>query len=108
MREALADLESHLDAGVPDYEAWREIQELIEQRRKLADSENRRLVMLQQMISAEQLTMLLGVIVEIVARHVTDRQVLSNIATDLQRLGHVGDAAYGLLESNTPGRCDHS
>ena len=108
MREALADVESRLDAGVLDYEAWREIQALIEQRRKLADSEARRLVMLQQMISAEQLTVLLGVIVEIVARHITDRQVLSKIATDLQRLGHVGDAAYGLPESNTRGQCDHA
>jgi hypothetical protein len=54
---------------------------------------------LQQMISAEQLTVLLGVIVEIIARHVTDRQALSAIATDLQRLGHVGDAAYGLPEA---------
>jgi hypothetical protein len=108
MREALADVESRLDAGVSDYEAWREIQALIEQRRKLADSEARRLVVLQQMISAERLTVLLGAIVDIMARHVPDRQVLSKIATDLQRLGHVGDAAYGLPESNTHGRCDHS
>jgi hypothetical protein len=96
MREALADFESRIDAGVPDYEAWTEIQELIETRRKLCDSETRRLVVLQQMITAEQLTVLLGVIVEIIARHVTDRQALSAIATDLQRLGHVGDPAYGL------------
>jgi hypothetical protein len=108
MREALADMESRLDVGGPDYEAWREIQALIEQRRKLADSEARRLVVLQQMISAERLTVLLGAIVDIVARHVPDRQVLSKIATDLQRLGHVGDAAYGLPERNTHGRCDHS
>jgi DNA polymerase/3'-5' exonuclease PolX len=99
MREALAELESCIDAGVPDYEAWAEIQELLETRRKLCDSETRRLVVLQQMISAEQLTILLGVIVEIIARHVTDRQAISAIATDLQRLGHVGDAAYGLPDA---------
>ena len=98
MREALADLESCIDAGAPDYQAWAEIQELIETRRKLCDSETRRLVVLQQMITAEQLTVLLGVIVEIIARHVTDRQAISAIATDLQRLGQVGDAAYGALE----------
>jgi hypothetical protein len=98
MREALAELEACIDAGVPDYQAWAEIQELIETRRKLCDSETRRLVVLQQMISAEQLTILLGVIVEIIARHVTDRQAISSIATDLQRLGYVGDPAYGLPE----------
>jgi hypothetical protein len=56
------------------------------------------LVTLQQMISAEQATVLMGVIVDIITRHITDRQVLSRIATDLQRLGSVGDAAYGLPE----------
>jgi hypothetical protein len=96
MQEALIAIEIHLDAGTQDYEAWHDVQELIEQRRKLADSETRRLVTLQQMISAEQAMLLIGVIVDIIARHITDRQVLAQITTDLQRLGHVGEAAYGL------------
>jgi hypothetical protein len=102
MREALADVESCLDAGGPDYEGWREIQVFIEQRRKLADSENRRLVTLQQMISAERLTVLMGVILDVITHHITDRRTLSAIATDLQRLGHVGDAAYGLPDAAPP------
>lgn len=99
MRTALAALQGRLEESAPDYEAWREIQELLEQRRKLADSETKRLVVLQRMISAEQLTLMLGVIVDIVSQHITDRAVVSAIATDLQRLGHVGDAAYGLPEA---------
>jgi hypothetical protein len=98
MREALTELESRIDAGVLDYQAWAEIQELIETRRKLAESESRRLATLQQTITAEQAMLLMGVIVEMITRHISDRQVLSNIATDLQRLGYVGDAAYGLPE----------
>jgi hypothetical protein len=96
MQEALIAIEMHLDAGTQDYEAWYDVCELIEQRRKLADSETRRLVTLQQMISAEQAMLLIGVIVDIIAWHITDRQVLAQITTDLQRLGHVGEAAYGL------------
>jgi hypothetical protein len=96
MQEALAALETHLAAGGQDYESWHDVCELIEQRRKLADSETRRLVTLQQMISAEQAMLMMGVIVDTIARHITDRQVVSNIVTDLQHLGHVGDAPYGL------------
>jgi hypothetical protein len=99
MREALTELESHIDAGAADYQAWVEIQELIETRRKLAESETRRLVVLQQMISAEQLTVLLGVIIEVIAKHVTDRQVISAIAMELERLGYMGDTAYGLPDA---------
>jgi hypothetical protein len=102
MREALADLEVRLDAGAPDDQAWAEIQELIEMRRKLCESEARRLATLQQMISAERLTLLMGVIVEVIAKYVTDRQALSNIAIELQRLGHVGDAAYGVADAEKP------
>jgi hypothetical protein len=96
MQEALTTLESHIDAGTQDYEAWHDVQELIEQRRKLCDSETRRLVMLQQMISAEPATLMMGVIVDIIARHIPDREALAQITTDLQRLGHVGEVAYGL------------
>jgi hypothetical protein len=96
MQEALADIEMHLDAGGQDYDAWHDVCELIEKRRKLCDSETRRLVTLQQMISAEQALLLVGVIVDIIGRHITDRQVLAQITTDLQRLGHVGEVAYGL------------
>jgi ribosomal protein S15P/S13E len=101
MQEALTTLESHIDAGTQDYEAWHDVQELIEQRRKLCDSETRRLVTLQQTISAEQAMLMIGVIVDIIARHITDRQVLAQITTDLQRLGHVGDAAYGSPDGET-------
>jgi hypothetical protein len=96
MQEALAALELHLEGGTHDYQAWETITELIEQRRKLADSETRRLATLQQMLSAEQAMLLVGVVVDIIARHITDRQVLAQIITDLQRLGHVGDAVYSL------------
>jgi len=96
MREALAELELRIEAGVPDYEAWQELQALVEQRRKLADSESRRLGTLHQMISAERAMVLMGTVVEAIRRHVKDPKVLNNIAIDLQKLGQVGEAAYGL------------
>jgi hypothetical protein len=99
MRDTLAELESCIDAGAPDYEAWAELQKVIDQRRKLVEAETRRVQALQQMITTERATLMMGVIVEIIAKHVTDRQALSSIATDLQRLGYVGDPTYGLPEA---------
>jgi hypothetical protein len=96
MRDALAELNLRIEAGVSDYEAWRELQTLVEQRRKLADSESRRLGTLHQMISAERAMLLIGVVVDIIRRHVSDPTVLNAIAIDVQRLGEVGQAAYGL------------
>jgi hypothetical protein len=96
MREAFAAMETHLEAAVVDTEAWAEIHEPIETRRKLAATESQRLITLRQMITAEQAMLLIGTITDIVTRHITDKQVLTNITIELQRLMEVGEARYGL------------
>ncbi len=73
--------------GAEDYAAWREIGALIEQRRKLCDSEQRRLTLAHEMISADRAMVLVAVVVETVRRHVQDRTILGAIAADLQALG---------------------
>jgi hypothetical protein len=91
-----------LVSGVQDYDAWAAIQELIEQRRKLVDTERKRLITLQQTITAERATLMLGVVVDIIAKHIKDRAVLSQIAVELQRLGSAEDPAYGVLDEGSP------
>src|SRR5688572_7711861 len=51
---ALAKVEHLIERAGQDHQAWAEIGTLIEQRRKLAESESKRLITLQQMITAEQ------------------------------------------------------
>jgi hypothetical protein len=70
----------------------------IEQRRKLAEPESKRSVILQQMITVEQLVVRNEQIVEIVATRITDRELLRLVALDLEKLDYVGDATSALPE----------
>jgi hypothetical protein len=83
---ALATVETVIERAVQDHQAWAEIGALIEQRRKLAESEHRRLVTLQQMSTAEQALSMMRTIVDILTRHVSDKQALSAIIVELQRM----------------------
>lgn len=85
--------ESHLYAlgltineALDDYAAWQEIQLLLEQRRKLVETERKRLVDMQQMITAERAMLLIAAISDTIRRHVSDRNVLAAINADLGAL----------------------
>ncbi len=88
MQAALAHVEQVITRGSGDYAAWEEISGLIEQRRRLADSEHRRLTTAHEMLSAESAMSLLAQVVDTLQRHIPDKSVLGAIAADLQRLGH--------------------
>jgi hypothetical protein len=86
MHTALARMEHLIDSAVQDHVAWAEIGALIEQRRKLTESEAKRLVTLQQMLTAAEAMAIVHRLVDIVTRHVPDRQALSAIVVELQAL----------------------
>lgn len=90
---ALSVLEDAIDAGKSDTEAWREIADLIEQRRKLVESEQKRLVAMNQFITAERAMLLVGALVGIIKTHVSDPKVLSAISTDVGKLLNSGSPA---------------
>jgi hypothetical protein len=92
-KTALAQLGAALDAGGQEYALWREIAELTEQRRRLVDSEHKRLVSMQQMISTEQAVVLLAAITDIIRRNVADPQAVAVISTELRALTVVGHDA---------------
>jgi hypothetical protein len=89
MREHLDVLQGLIEHGASDYAAWHEIGELIEQRRKLCESEAKRLAALEQYITAEKAMALLETVVNIIRRHVHDRQALEKIAFDVGQLAHI-------------------
>jgi hypothetical protein len=62
---------------------WAEVDALIEQRRRLSDTEQKRLVAMQQMISSEQAMVLIDTLLGIIKTHVTDRKALAAISTDI-------------------------
>jgi hypothetical protein len=88
---AFDDVGRLVNKGFGDTAAWREIGELIDQRRKLVASEQRRLTLAHEVLSRDQAMALMGQVVDILRRHVPDRDVLSAIALDMQALGHRGN-----------------
>jgi len=86
LQTALIALGNALDAGAGDYAVWREIGEMAEQRRKLVESEWKRLVAMQQTITAERAMVLLAAITSIIKEHVHDRTALGAISIAIRTL----------------------
>lgn len=88
LAEALAfdELGQLVSRASADYEAWIDVRLLVEQRRKLVDSEGRRRKDMQDMITSEKAMLLVTSLVDTVRRHVRDRDTLAAISADLARL----------------------
>lgn len=86
-----SQLSEFVDQGIADYSGWNEALGLLESRRRLVDSERKRLVDMQQMISTEQAMQLVTSLLAAVKRHVTDVRVLANVQTEFIRLTQVPD-----------------
>lgn len=86
MRQRLADWGSVIQSGMSDYAAWNEVYGVLEQRRKLVESERKRHVEMQQMITSERAMLLISALVGIVQDHVTDKSTLAAISADVGKL----------------------
>lgn len=83
---AIDRLGAVIQRGRDEAAVWEEICGLLEQRRRLAESEHRRLIGLQQMLTAEEALSILAVVADSVRRHVTDRKAQQAIADELALL----------------------
>jgi hypothetical protein len=86
MRSILWDMQQLVNKGAADYAAWGEITRLIELRRRVTESERRRLIDMQQSITIERAMVLLARIVDTIKTHVRDRDTLIAISADIRRL----------------------
>ena len=84
--QAINELLRLVDRGHADYQAWREVGTAIEQRRRLVESERKRLVEMQQMVTTERLMLLLGGVVKVIQEHIHDRGTLANITEGIHSL----------------------
>ncbi len=91
-RAAMSEIDAILARGLTAATTWDELRETIELRRKLAESETRRLKDMHQMISAERAFALMTDLVDTVRMYVTDRDALSAIFDRYRRLVGRGDA----------------
>lgn len=83
---AFAELRRMIEQSQDDYKAWSQIMEITEQRRKLVESEGKRLAAMQQSMTAEQAVLLLSAVVGTIKQHVTDRKILAAIGADIEQL----------------------
>lgn len=91
---ALGDLDKISQVGMEDGAIWDEVGQALDRRERLVRSERRRMVELQQMITAEQATAMLAAVISIVREHVTDRDALRAISESMAQLANrPGDLA---------------
>lgn len=83
MRAALEQIGDLIDKGKDDYAAWDEVTNLLEQRRKLVETERKRLVEMEQMITSERAMMLVGAVAGVIKAHVSDPKQLAAISRDI-------------------------
>jgi len=81
----MSQLREALDEN-PTGPAWTEIIELFENRRKLVESERKRLVEMGQMVTVEQVNGILGAVLNSVLGNVSDKKALGAISADVARL----------------------
>ncbi len=92
LEEARQELRAAINGATLDYAAWEEIYGLIEQRRKLAETERRRMVDERQMISERRAMTFAGAVLalirESVAGEENEREILARFHSGLARLIH--------------------
>lgn len=90
MREHLTALTDLIQRGQSDTAAWGDVRALIQERRRVTESERKRQVEMQQSITTERAMLLVTALVDTVQRHVHDRVALGAIAADIGALLNAG------------------
>ena len=80
-----AELDAVLHSGQRRLDVFDEIQPILEQRRKTAESENKRLKDLNQTLTTEQAVAFVRLLADSVKRHVKDTKVVQAISDDFNR-----------------------
>lgn len=80
-------------AGLSEGYVWSEIRGLLKERAALVASEQKRLVDMQQYVTAEKALLFVSAVMDSVRRHVHDRDALIAISADLGRLADVRDGS---------------
>jgi hypothetical protein len=86
MASALKLVGQLIQRGQADYAAWDEVHKTLDARRKLTESERKRLVELQAVVTAEQAMGLVARVLGIVREHVKDRETLALMSAEFAAL----------------------
>ena len=86
MLQGLTVIETEAQTGVREREAWDEVVALLEQRRRLVETERRRIVDARQILTVEEALALLAVTRDVIMRHVQDSSTRAAISHELRSL----------------------
>jgi hypothetical protein len=86
MMTYLEEMHTLIKKGKSDYAAWNEVSSILELRRKLVESERKRLIQAQQVITVDKVMTLLGAVDNIIRSHIGDQLTIQNIALDIRNL----------------------
>lgn len=86
-QEAFETIGRIITQGATDFESWMQIGALVEQRRKLVDTETKRRIAAGQMLTAEEAMILVAQLEDTIQRRLGDQpQLLFEIQTDFVRI----------------------
>jgi len=88
--DAFASIRFLINEGYNERQSWQEIRSILQERKALVESERKRLIDMQQMITATQANLLLGAVAHIIKSNVTDRDALQRISAELGQLVNRG------------------
>lgn len=83
--EALAQLEDIIGQSSHEDRVWKGIGYLVDRRKALVETESKRLLNSSQAITIDQVMLLIGVISDILKRHIPDKGVLTNISREIYK-----------------------
>ncbi|MDQ3653669.1 MAG: hypothetical protein M3457_01140 [Chloroflexota bacterium] len=98
LRLALVEIGDLIERGHGDWAAWADVRSLIRDRKSLVESERKRLVEMQQMVTSTQAMTLVTALVEAVHANVTDPDALRAISAAVVRLVGRADDAQPSIE----------
>jgi hypothetical protein len=86
MAEALNEMGQLIARGMADYAAWEDVGRQLDRKQRLVDSERRRLVEMQQMMTVEQAMLFMGALLDAIHQTITDRDLLSALEVKFRRI----------------------
>ncbi len=86
MATCMRRLHDLITGGVAEHARWKEIRELLQERKQLVDSERRRALTAHEVITSERAALLLGAVLGAIRHHVKDPAILSAIGDELGAL----------------------
>lgn len=90
VRSALEALSGAIRAGSRDFELWSGIIGLVDQRRRLVESEQKRRIAMQTSVKIEDIIGIANALTGIIRRNVTDPATLNRISAEFQHLMYAG------------------